>query len=96
MKQEAAAQPRFNHYSALTGSFNTPSFYTCEPETFFLPVLGLVDTSADDFLDQILRVGPVDAVRIFHRPVRHCKPRLLRARGDSVSPFGSAAQRRAD
>lgn len=44
---------------------------TRETETFLLPVFRLVDSSPDDFLHQILRVGTVDAIRIFNGSVCH-------------------------
>lgn len=46
-----------------------------ETETFLLPVFGLVDSGPDDFLHQVLRVGSVDTVRVFHGSVRHRRGR---------------------
>lgn len=44
---------------------------TGETEAFLLPVLRLVDSCADDFLHQILRVSPVYTVSVFNGSVCH-------------------------
>ena len=44
---------------------------TCKSKALLFPVFGLINSRPNDFLHQILRVGAVDAVRIFYRTVRH-------------------------
>lgn len=44
---------------------------TRKAKALLLPILGLIDSSPNDLLHQILRVGAVDAVRILYRTVRH-------------------------
>ena len=48
-----------------------PAPLTGQAEALLLPVLRLVDPSPDDLLHQILRVGAMDAVGVFHGPVSH-------------------------
>lgn len=52
------------------GVFST-LLLTCKSKALLFPVFGLINSRPNDFLHQILRVGAVDAVRIFYRTVRH-------------------------